>query len=158
MFKWRVSFCENEKCKDINVRSGKDAERLGYPTIDARVPGDLLLDMTGAGLLPDLFYSCNTLEALKYENLHAFYFTEFDVADTASYIRFDGVDTVADIYVNGEFICSHDNMFTGFDISSASLSLALTQKGKKRAFRSHKARRYRGEENGTSARAHCDTV
>ncbi len=116
MFKWRVSFCENEKCRDITVRSGKDAERLGYPTIDARVPGDLLLDMTGAGLLPDLFYSCNTLEALKYENLHAFYFTEFDVSDTASYIRFDGVDTVADIYVNGEFICSHDNMFTGFDI------------------------------------------
>ncbi len=117
MFEWRLSYCENEKCKKLDIRTAEDILRLGLPVIEANVPGNFELDMMKAGLLPDLYYSDNTMKAEELEAMHVFYFTEFEVSDTESVIRFDGIDTVAQIYVNGKFVCSHDNMFTGFEIA-----------------------------------------
>ncbi len=119
MFVWKLSYCENQSCQHLTVRSRADIERLGFPVIDAEVPGNFELDLMRAGLLPDLYYSENTLLAQRLENLHLWYFTEVTVTEPDSVLRFEGVDTVADIYVNGEKVASHDNMFTGFDVAPA---------------------------------------
>lgn len=117
MFTWRLAYCENQDCRHLVVRSQKDIDRFGFPVIDAEVPGNFELDMMRAGLLPDLYYSENTLLAQRLENLHLWYFTEFDLTDPDVVLHFEGVDTITDIYVNGELAGSHDNMYTGFDIA-----------------------------------------
>lgn len=119
MFTWKLSYCENRNCQHLVVRSREDIERLGFPVIAAEVPGNFELDMMRAGLLPDLYYSENTLLAQRLENFHLWYFTEFEVDEPDSMIHFEGVDTIADIYVNGELVGRHDNMFTAFDVSPA---------------------------------------
>ena len=117
MKKWQLAYCENCDCKHLTVRSQADIERFGFPVIAAEVPGNFELDMMREGILPDLFFSENTLLAQKLENLHLWYFTEVEVTELDSGLHFEGVDTVADIYVNGELVGSHDNMFTAFDVA-----------------------------------------
>lgn len=114
---WKLAYCENRKCEKLEIRSRADIERLGFPVIPARVPGNIETDMMRAGLLPNLFYSDNTLLAQKLENLHLWYMTEIDVDDPSSVLHFEGVDTVAEVFVNGQFAGSHENMFTAFDLS-----------------------------------------
>ena len=86
---WKLAFCENYKCEKLDVRSRSDIERLGFPVISARVPGNFETDMMRAGLLPDLFFSDNTLLAQKLENLHLWYMTEIDVDDPSSVLHFE---------------------------------------------------------------------
>ncbi len=114
---WELAYCENRKCETLEIRSRADIERLGFPVIPAEVPGNFETDMMRAGLLPDLFFSENTLLAQRLENLHLWYMTEVDVADPSSVLHFEGVDTVAEVFVNGKFVGGHDNMFTAFELS-----------------------------------------
>lgn len=117
MYNWKLAYCENNQCKNLDVRLSEDVKKYGLSVIDAEVPGNFEFDMMRAGLIPDLYYSDNTLIAQRLENLHLWYFTELDVTETDCFLRFEGVDTVCDIYVNGEYVASHDNMFTAFDVA-----------------------------------------
>ena len=102
MYNWKLAYCENNQCKNLDVRSSEDVKKYGFSVIDAEVPGNFELDMMRAGLIPDLYYSDNTLIAQRLENLHLWYFTELDVTETDCFLRFEGGDTVTDIYVNGD--------------------------------------------------------
>lgn len=92
----------------------KDTEKnVDFIKIDAEVPGNFELDMQKAGLLPDIFMGTNTLLCQKYENQHLWYVKEFIVNEIPSgdvYLRFEGIDTFADIYLNDELIGECDNM------------------------------------------------
>ncbi len=81
----------------------------------ATVPGDFVSDMISAGDLPDLFYSENILLARQIENLHVFYYTEVEAMEN-EYLHFEGIDTVADVYVDGKLEKSSDNSFMPVDI------------------------------------------
>lgn len=113
--KWKAAVAENYKCCNADITTIEDLEKYDFKTIDAEVPGNIEKDMMRAGLLEDLYYSDNTLKAQKLENLHVWYFTKVR-ADKNSFIRFNGIDTVADIYVNGKLVSSADNMFIGYDV------------------------------------------
>ncbi len=115
MMKWKAAFAENYACRELCIKTLADAEKFGLPVIDAEVPGNIELDLMKAGLLEDLYYSDNTLNAQKLENLHIWYFTDTEITER-SFIRFNGIDTVADIYVNGELVSSVENMFIAHDI------------------------------------------
>lgn len=114
MFKWKAAYAQNCVCADWDIKTSEDIEKIGLNVIDAVVPGNAELDLMRAGLVEDLYYSDNTLLAQRMENLHAWYFCEFEV-NKPSYLHFGGIDTIADIYVNGKLVGSASNMFIGYD-------------------------------------------
>ena len=114
---WFVAYEKHHICKDKEYTTIEQLKQSGMSIISATVPGELQLDLMREGVLPDLYFSENTLLAQQTENLHAWYFARFD-ANENQYLKFYGIDTVADIYVNGVFIRSVSNMFLEYDIDA----------------------------------------
>lgn len=88
----------------------------GFASIPAQVPGNVELDLIRAGLLPgDIFRGMNICETEKYETYEWWYCTEFDTPAVKTgeqvQLQFDGVDCVADYYLNGELVYQSKNMF-----------------------------------------------
>ncbi len=117
---WRLYIAEHKDCKDYAdlIISEKLLKTKGIPCIKGSVPGNFELDMEKAGLIGDLFYDVNTLEAQKLENRHLWYVCNFDFSgDPEGFmLKFDGIDTISEIYLNGEFIEFTDNMFLECEI------------------------------------------
>ena len=90
----------------------------GWEELEAAVPGNFELDLMRAGKLPDLYFSENTLLAQTLEDMHVWYCTTVAVTDPGQYLRFEGIDTFADIYVNGLLAASADNMYLPQEVSA----------------------------------------
>lgn len=113
---WFLGYEENQKCMNWNPASIEEIKKSGMKIIKACVPGNVEIDFMREGLIDDLYFSCNVLQARNLENLHYWYFTKFNIEDTNIYAEFAGIDTVADIYVNGKLVKSTDNMFVSYDV------------------------------------------
>nr|CAD7416536.1 unnamed protein product [Timema cristinae] len=84
--------------------------------VPATVPGGIYSDLQDSGVLGDILYRFNDEEYrwVGYENWT--YTKRFNVTDDIlqkkdAYLVFHGLDTVADIFLNGELLGSTDNMF-----------------------------------------------
>jgi beta-mannosidase len=89
-----------------------------YP---AKVPGEVHLDLMSNKLIQDPFYRDNEKKVQWIEKKNWDYKTTFDVSNqiiTAKNINlvFDGLDTYADVYLNGKLILKADNMFRQWTI------------------------------------------
>lgn len=115
MLKWMLAVEQNFKCFDKELKTIADIENSHFYTCDGTVPGNFELDLMRAGKMDDLFYSTNTLKAQKLENLHLWYYSEFEAQEN-SYLHFEGIDTISDIYINGSLAASTDNMFMAYDV------------------------------------------
>jgi len=86
----------------------------GY--IEAQVPGELHLDLERQGLIPDCRIGMNAQSARWVEEQMWVYRTHFTApainASAKVCLVFDGLDLVAEIYLNGELVGSHANFFT----------------------------------------------
>lgn len=85
--------------------------------IDAAVPGYVMPELEKKGILQDLFYRDNNKSNRWVEDKTWVYTKKFvlpDVNLTDAYLSFDGVDTYADIYLNGEAVYKTNNMFLPF--------------------------------------------
>ena len=84
-------------------------------TLEAQVPGNAQLDMHRAGITPDPFYGDNYYEYIRYEHCSFAYCRTFMVDEIPEgeemVLRFDGIDTVADVFLNGEWIGHPEDMF-----------------------------------------------
>ena len=105
--------------KTINLNgewklSGKPQESDEKPiTLKAEVPGCVQLDLSRAGYLPkDLYLGENIKEAEKYEDWEWHYERTFtSPAERENvYIVFEGVDCIAEYFINGEKIGESENM------------------------------------------------
>ena len=93
--------------------------------VKATVPGNCELDLQQAGVLPDLTVGLNILKLRPYEAYQWLYEKTFDApaVDAASGAKaelvFEGVDTLADVFLNGEKIGETANMFIAhrFDVT-----------------------------------------
>lgn len=118
MEKWKLYYAPQGS---VRVDSVTELRALGIPSVDARVPGNVELDLSRAGILPaDLFRGMNIQEAEKYENYEWWYETEIDspVPPTEGQkviLHFGAVDCLAEYYLNGERIGESDNMFISQD-------------------------------------------
>lgn len=112
-----MAYAPNFLCQGMTIAKIEDIKKSGFEIIDAEVPGNFELDLMRAGKCPDLFFSENTLEAQKLENLHLWYFAEFDAED-GDFLRFEGIDTVSEIFINGTFAARTDNMFIPYEAKS----------------------------------------
>ncbi len=118
---WTMFYAENRNVKKIkeDITTTADAKRLIYSAVEGTVPGNFELDLHRAGLIGDPYFGMNTLEMQKLENLHLWYcrtFTYHGTADENTFLRFEGIDTVAEIYLNGKLLQKVSNMFLTYEI------------------------------------------
>lgn len=98
-----------------SARSLDEAMALGYESIPATVPGTIEEDLVAAGRLPDLYVGENIRRAWELEYGDWWLHREFDLPEgwdpSANHVlEFAGIDTIADIFINGRHVGSADNM------------------------------------------------
>lgn len=98
--------------------SGKPGfERLfeSENTIPCAVPGDIHIALTEAGIIRDPLLDVNSQECRWLEGQEFWYAKRFAVEDSflqeRTEITFEGLDLTADIWLNGQYIGSHNNAF-----------------------------------------------
>lgn len=106
----------------IRTLADVPTETLDVP---ATVPGSYELDLVAAGLLPDLFKANNHYAPRKYEGHQWLYTRTFVCPDfpkgEKAMLQFDGLDTLADVFLNGRKVGEARNMFIPheFDVTKA---------------------------------------
>lgn len=89
--------------------------------MSAVVPGTVHQDLIRHELLPDPFYGTNEEKVQWVENEDWQYRTTFRVSSKqlerdGALLTFEGLDTYADVYLNGALILEADNMFVGYTV------------------------------------------
>ncbi|NIJ45862.1 beta-mannosidase [Wenyingzhuangia heitensis] len=91
----------------------------------AKIPGDVYTDLWKAGVIEDPYYGRNSVKAqwvMQYEWWYSYQFnvTE-DIGENMVRLDFDGVDYACDVWLNGEYLGSHEGAFSpfSFDINHA---------------------------------------
>ncbi|MEG1659742.1 MAG: glycoside hydrolase family 2 protein [Bacteroides sp.] len=89
--------------------------------LPATVPGTVHQDLIYHQLLPDPFYGTNEEKVQWVENENWEYRTCFTVSEDllnrdAVQLTFEGLDTYADVYLNGSLLLKADNMFVGYSV------------------------------------------
>ena len=98
---------------------------VDFKTVTAKVPGNCELDLVRAGVLPTLEKGLNVLKLRPFEGYQWLYTRSFALAEAPAAGRamlvFDGIDTLADVFLNGKKIGEADNMFIPhrFDVTRA---------------------------------------
>ena len=87
------------------------------PWLPAEVPGCVHLDLMRAGVIPDPFVRLNEHGVAWVDDRDWVYETTFtaDAPGPHLFLRFGGLDTVAEIVLNGEALGMADNMFIPYE-------------------------------------------
>ena len=115
---WRLYYSLQDSIKVSDVTELKNS---GIPSLEATVPGNVELDLSKAGILPeDLFKGMNILKAEEFENYEWWYEKAFVAPDAPTetqkvVLHFGAVDCFATYYLNGDKIGESDNMFISND-------------------------------------------
>ena len=107
------------------ITSASDAERFGLPIYPCTVPGNFELDLIAQGLYAgDPFYGMTIVDLRRYEKCHVWYFRSFPSPESSDdgssrELAFQGIDCLAEIFLNGARIGATDNMFIehAFDVT-----------------------------------------
>ncbi len=112
---WHFAYCGEEFAKREQVESS------GLLFSPCTVPGNFELDLLAQGIIDDPFVGMNILQLRKYEGAHIWYTRQFTVPDIDGEpeLVFEGLDCIAEIYLNGELLAKTDNMLIEHVISVA---------------------------------------
>lgn len=118
---WRLGICTQEEYRVLGdgIRSLKELKESGIRLIDGSVPGNYEIDLEREGLISDPFYGKNPMEALEREMDHLFYGRTFEIRpqeQTTYVLEFQGIDTIADIWLNGQWLARTENMLMAHSI------------------------------------------
>jgi beta-mannosidase len=99
------------KQRNSEVMLESDFAGDGWRT--AQVPGTAHTDLMSHGLIPDPFYGLNELDVQWVGETDWLYKLEFEIGalEGQTDLCFDGLDTFAKIWLNGELILESDNFF-----------------------------------------------
>lgn len=97
------------------VLSFKDPKNRKQLSIPAQVPGNVLGDLQRAGMIPDPYFGNNSdalrpYEFIDWEYRTTFSMPEFSECETLQLV-FEGIDTVAEVILNGRTVGNFANMF-----------------------------------------------
>ncbi len=125
---WQLFIIKHEKLLQLNSepKTAGELEGLGFFPIPATVPGNFEIDLGNSGLLPDLFYGSNILKVQELEDRHLFYCRSFSAGEIDpenAELVFEGIDTIAQIHLNGRKIAETDNMLIEHVIDISGLLL-----------------------------------
>lgn len=118
---WKLYIERNEAVTDNGFEPDKIADFSGKTCYDAELPSCLEKILFENNAIDDPCYSDNVFALRKYESYHQWYFTVFDADSDKCDITFDGVDTIADIIVNGKRVGHCDNMFVSHTFTLSDL-------------------------------------
>ena len=124
-----MQFCLNGEWTLTYFPETKDAPetpeailKAGFPEIGARVPGDAILDLCRAGILKDPNVEENLYACRPYEFYRWMYRRSFRVpgGNKRLVLRFEGVNTIASVFVNGILAGKCENMLIphAFDVTA----------------------------------------
>ena len=105
----------------VEIHSGWQMRQAGWEEfLPASVPGSVYHDLMQNGKMDDPFWRDNFPKALKRMDHDYEYKTEFAadkalLKSDAVLLRFEGIDTVADIFLNGEKLGHTENMHRTFE-------------------------------------------
>jgi beta-mannosidase len=101
--------------------SRPDALRSAAPAVHrATVPGNVELDLLANGLIEDPFVGMNIVGLRCLERCFVYYARTFEAPaqdGSAAMLRFEGLDCVATVYLNGAPILETDNMLIEHEVS-----------------------------------------
>lgn len=111
--KWTLYFGRQEKAESYELTKERKEQMT---KITASVPGNVELDLMEEGFLPkDIYMGENILAVQEYEDHEWWYETVFrapkDLAGRKVTLCFEGVDTIAEYWLNGEKLGQSRNMF-----------------------------------------------
>lgn len=112
----------NDTSEVIVLDTGWEFSQAGTEKwMNAAVPGTVHQDLIRNGLLPDPFYGTNEEKIQWVENEDWAYRTSFNVSEEqlkrdGAQLVFEGLDTYADVYLNGSLLLKADNMFVGYSL------------------------------------------
>ncbi|MGN0314585.1 MAG: glycosyl hydrolase 2 galactose-binding domain-containing protein [Fusicatenibacter sp.] len=105
---------------------GKNVYDIPEEPIGTKVPSTVYGTLLEKGLMPDPYFRDNELAATKLMENEFVYETEFSIGKEAReadrlLLRFEGIDTLADVYLDEQLLGSADNMNRAweYDITSA---------------------------------------
>ncbi len=117
---WRLFFGQ----QDENAPASPDELlKSNFQKIPAQVPGNVELDLLNAGIIENPEIGNNVYDLRKFETYHWWYHLKFDSPEIPSghlaRLCFDGIDCIADIWLNNEIIGRTENMFVEhrFDVT-----------------------------------------
>ncbi|MCJ7691506.1 MAG: hypothetical protein MUO60_19665 [Clostridiaceae bacterium] len=111
---WKLQCFDEESVKDSKI---VDLALNIDGWMDAKVPGDVHSTLLEYEKIEDPFYSTNVEKCRWVEDKVWWYKKEFIFNDELNddqvvELNFNGLDTYATIYLNGDEIGTHENMFT----------------------------------------------
>jgi len=110
--------------------TGYSPDKSRHVTLEGTVPGQVHPDLQRAGLIPDPFWRDNADQCQWPEHWEWRYKKNFDLPvdfpTKRVKLQFDGLDTYAEIYLNGRLVGKTEDMFLPyeFDISNSWLRLS----------------------------------
>lgn len=97
-----------------------------YPFLsNISLPTCLEKELFRNGILGDPYFGTNAWDYEKYEDYHQIYVYRFQKKKGMNYLYFEGVDTIADIYINDVKIGTSSNSFLPFSLKLPSLKDGL---------------------------------
>ena len=106
-----------------SVDSPESLAAMGTEPLPATVPGNVELDLVRAGHIPDPYIGTNVLALAPYERYEWWYRRPFSTPPVGegerAVLRFEGLDLVADVWLNGTHLGHRENMFIAheFDVT-----------------------------------------
>jgi beta-mannosidase len=97
---------------DVTPSRPADLDAAGLDTLPARVPGNFELDLLAAGRIEEPFVGMNIAGLQPFEGHHVWYARTFEAHRLPGHeaaLRFEGLDCVADVFLNGHLVGSADN-------------------------------------------------
>ncbi|MBP5207447.1 MAG: hypothetical protein J6330_03215 [Clostridia bacterium] len=114
---WTLSYMRDREYAGLAEKPRRGAELPPLEKLTVKVPGVFGQDLYLAGKTKDPYYSLNILDQQDYEDMHLFYYRRFPpVSGDRLFLRLEGTDTFADVFVNGCLIGRTDNMLIPFEM------------------------------------------
>lgn len=113
---WTLVYANHDLCDGQKYQTIAALRSSGFASCPASVPGNFELDLVRAGKEPDFYYGTNIWRAQKYEATHVWYYTTVCMDNENQYLLFEGIDTFAEIYINGQLSEQTDNMFLPYQV------------------------------------------
>ena len=116
--KWSLSYTR----EPLQLTSAANLKAAKLDAFPANVPGNFELDLQSAGVIPDPFFGTNMKKVNELEDCHVYYHRKFEFSSASAkgfepFLVFEGLDTFAEVYLNGELTASCDNMLIEHKIS-----------------------------------------
>ena len=117
---WTMSYIHDD-CVQKELTTFSLVLQAGGAAYPAEVPGNFELDLVRAGVLPDPFQGEAILQLQEFEDCHVFYKGTFQWGEETAKLVLEGVDTIADLYINGQWAGFCENMLIAHEFSLANL-------------------------------------